>query len=342
MAKWGEGDPRWIVEERPDATNVNNWHWTEKNASQWSKDKIEELLHGLEISDNIGSCIITEIEKMEGEASANNRKAKLIFFFEWNLHLKWTGKVSGTTKGIEGTVIIPNLSDENNADELDLNVTTSSTGPDADALKQMMRTVGAKLIKEQLAKYIKSLKEDFTQGMILPKKDAEVNNGELIKIVKDPGVKVPSSVSTPDMKQLQIGVKVEMKSYTCKQNFKCPPVELYNVLTQPELMRAFTCAPAQVNSSVGGRFSLFDGNITGEFVELVPNKKIVQKWRFKTWPEGHHSMVTTELHDEGDSTELSLNQTGIPSIEYDKTLEGWQRYYWEAIKRTFGFGAFLL
>ena len=27
MAKWGEGDPRWIVEERPDATNVNNWHW---------------------------------------------------------------------------------------------------------------------------------------------------------------------------------------------------------------------------------------------------------------------------------------------------------------------------
>lgn len=27
MARWGEGDPRWIVEERPDATNVNNWHW---------------------------------------------------------------------------------------------------------------------------------------------------------------------------------------------------------------------------------------------------------------------------------------------------------------------------
>ena len=40
MAKWGEGDPRWIVEERPDATNVNNWHWTEKNADQWSKAKL--------------------------------------------------------------------------------------------------------------------------------------------------------------------------------------------------------------------------------------------------------------------------------------------------------------
>ena len=35
MAKWGEGDPRWIVEDRPDATNVNNWHWSEKNATKW-------------------------------------------------------------------------------------------------------------------------------------------------------------------------------------------------------------------------------------------------------------------------------------------------------------------
>ncbi|XP_046437487.1 activator of 90 kDa heat shock protein ATPase homolog 1-like [Daphnia pulex] len=342
MAKWGEGDPRWIVEERPDATNVNNWHWTEKNASQWSKDKIDELLNGLEINDIIGNCVITEIEKMEGEASANNRKAKLIFFFEWTLHLKWSGKVSGTTKNIEGTVIIPNLSDENNADEVDVNVTTSATGPDADAMKQLMRTVGAKVIREQLAKYIKSLKEDFTQGMILPKKDTEVKNGDKTQVTKDPGVKLPSSVSTPDLKQLQIGVKVEMQSYTCNQNFKCPPVELYNVLTQPELMRAFTCASVQVNPSVGGKFNLFEGNITGTFVELLPNKKIVQKWRFRTWPEGHHSTVTIELKDEGDSTKLSLSQSGIPSTEFDKTVEGWQRYYWEAIKRTFGFGAFLL
>jgi hypothetical protein len=42
---------------------------------------------------------------------------------------------------------------------VDVNVATTSTGPDADAMKQMMRTVGANLIREQLAKYIKSLKE---------------------------------------------------------------------------------------------------------------------------------------------------------------------------------------
>ena len=38
---------------------------------------------------NAGKVVIDEIEKAEGEASANNRKAKLIFFYEWVLTLKW-------------------------------------------------------------------------------------------------------------------------------------------------------------------------------------------------------------------------------------------------------------
>lgn len=50
MAKWGEGDPRWIVEERPDATNVNNWHWTEKNATPWSKERFQQLFSNVNIS----------------------------------------------------------------------------------------------------------------------------------------------------------------------------------------------------------------------------------------------------------------------------------------------------
>lgn len=50
MAKWGEGDPRWIVEERPDATNVNNWHWTEKNATPWSKERFQQLFSDVNIS----------------------------------------------------------------------------------------------------------------------------------------------------------------------------------------------------------------------------------------------------------------------------------------------------
>nr|CAD7428774.1 unnamed protein product [Timema monikensis] len=65
MAKWGEGDPRWIVEERPDATNVNNWHWlvleTEKNACAWSVDKLKELLVNLPMESDIGKYKFTTL-----------------------------------------------------------------------------------------------------------------------------------------------------------------------------------------------------------------------------------------------------------------------------------------
>jgi len=63
------------------------------------------------------SCKITEIEKCEGEAVANNRKGKLIFFYEWNIVLKW---ISNKKSSIEGKINIPNLSEENDINEVDV------------------------------------------------------------------------------------------------------------------------------------------------------------------------------------------------------------------------------
>ena len=62
MAKWGQGDPRWIVEERDDAKNVNNWHWSEKNATQWSKDRIKKLLTGLVVETENCKCTKIRLE----------------------------------------------------------------------------------------------------------------------------------------------------------------------------------------------------------------------------------------------------------------------------------------
>ncbi|XP_018430445.1 PREDICTED: activator of 90 kDa heat shock protein ATPase homolog 1 [Nanorana parkeri] len=92
MAKWGQGDPRWIVEQRADATNVNNWHWTERDATAWSNDKLKELFLAVSVAGGEGECEVTEVSKMEGEASINNRKGKLIFFYEWDIKLSWKGE----------------------------------------------------------------------------------------------------------------------------------------------------------------------------------------------------------------------------------------------------------
>lgn len=123
MAKWGEGDPRWIVEERPDATNVNNWHWTERNASSWSQEKIKELFKDLVITSDKADIKIMEISKLEGEASANNRKGKLIFFYEWNIVLTWKGTLNESSEIThEGKILIPNLSEENDISEVEVSI----------------------------------------------------------------------------------------------------------------------------------------------------------------------------------------------------------------------------
>lgn len=60
------------------------------------------------------------MEKCEGEAVANNRKGKLIFFYEWNIILKWVSNEKSST--IEGKINIPNLSEENDINEVDVSI----------------------------------------------------------------------------------------------------------------------------------------------------------------------------------------------------------------------------
>ncbi|KAK0098462.1 hypothetical protein PV326_008060 [Microctonus aethiopoides] len=296
MAKWGEGDPRWIVEERPDATNVNNWHWTEKNACAWSQDKIKELFNDLEIGENDLCCKVTEIETCEGEAVVNNRKGKLIFFYEWNIVLKW---VSVKSNEIEGKITIPNLSEENDISEVDV---------------------------------------EFSKGMILPKKDN--SNKNVVNSKTTINVKAQMNTTVVSSKNKSANYQIDTIIIKQQQKFQCRAVEFFNMFTTIEMVQAFTKGPVRLEPKKGGKFELFGGNIHGEFVELSP-EKIVQKWRSKQWDEGHFSEVILDIREKSDHTEVNLTQTGVPKTEEESTKENWDRYYWDAIKRTFGFGYFM-
>ncbi|GBP80662.1 Activator of 90 kDa heat shock protein ATPase homolog 1 [Eumeta japonica] len=343
MAKWGEGDPRWIVEERPDATNVNNWHWTEKNAGPWSKEQLKSLLQDLKISKNGIDCKITEVEKINGEASANNRKGKLIFFYEWDILLKWEGRLAGG-KGelVKGEVQIPNLSEENDISEVDMTVTIKTSGEEAQRLKTFMHNLGRDVIRQQLKEYIRSLREEFSKGLILPKKgESTVNNDTVSTITSGFNKKISMTPieSTPNQKP--IGCKIDTRSIELTEKFQCRAQEFYDAMTRIEMVTAFTRGHVKMDVQKGGKFALFGGNITGEFRELVPGKKIVQLWRYKQWPDQHFSEVTINIHEKDDHTLVIVKQDAVPSSEVEQTSENWKRYYFDSIKRTFGFGAFL-
>ncbi|XP_015785084.1 activator of 90 kDa heat shock protein ATPase homolog 1 [Tetranychus urticae] len=347
MARPEEADPRWIVEERPDAANVNNWHWTEKNATEWSKNKIKSLLENLIIDESgLGTCKLTEISSIEGEAFANNRKAKLIFFYEWNIKAKWEGNLNGSTaeKTVTGEIEIPNLSEENDPEEIEVQVFVKKgeNTVDGDALKELMRHKGTTLIQNKLGDYIRELKQDFAKDLILPTKDAK-QGGSVIKHVGKSHVKSNSTKINglnKDPKDDEVKSQ-SFKTVKLTDHMKCRAEELFNSFTVPELVSAFTRGNAIVEPHEGGKFSLFDGNINGTFTKLQPHTCIQQKWRFKAWPENHFSDVNITFDEKSDETIITVEQTGVPSSDYERTETGWRTYYFESIKRTFGFGAAL-
>lgn len=67
---------------------------TERDVSAWSQEVLNELLLRVRLENEDGFCQITDVSKIEGEASINNRKGKLIFFYEWTIKASWTGMFS--------------------------------------------------------------------------------------------------------------------------------------------------------------------------------------------------------------------------------------------------------
>ncbi|XP_017465078.1 PREDICTED: activator of 90 kDa heat shock protein ATPase homolog 1 [Rhagoletis zephyria] len=345
MAKWGEGDPRWIVEERPDATNVNNWHWTEKNATPWSKERLAQLLKGLKIEKEGIECVVDKIDDCSGEATVNNRKGKLIFFYEWKLVLKWTGKLLKNSKlEHKGKITIPNLSEENDIGDIEITITIDESNDESENLKQFMYNIGRDVIRKQLELYIKELKEEYSKNLILPKKGEE--NTTITPKAKQPGSSISAennllnnvnSVKSSDNTN-NVGCKLDVKTLKITEEFNCCANDLYNALTKEEMLTAFTRAPAKSDASRGGEFVLYGGNVRGKFEELVPEKRIIQSWRLKNWPSGHYSEVVIDLEEAKNTTQMKLKQTGIPASEFDAMRANWHRYYWQSIKQTFGFG----
>ena len=296
---------------------------------------------------------VTEVTETEGEAVANNRKAKLIFFYEWNIKGKWRGRVNGGSEEAKGTFEITNLSEENEASEVEVLVSLkekSSATPSSDILKELMRKKGADAIRSALAQYIQLLKTDFAKDLIKPTKDSATGTSSQPKPDSESHSKLlvnngsPAATATGTSAAAPGGarpVSQETKEMSLREELKCRKEEIFRALTQVDLVSAFTRGPAVSEPHVDGRFSYFDGNVSGTFTSLIPDQEIRQKWRFKSWPSGHYSDVCIRMEEREDHTLVSVKQTGIPANDYERTEHGWRSMYFQSLKQTFGFGSTL-
>ena len=114
--------------------------------------------------------------------------------------------------------------------------------------------------------------------------------------------------------------------------FKAQPHEIYEVLMDSDKHSRLTGSIVKIDRNIGSQFSVYDGDIRGVNLELVPDQKIVQSWRYSDWPEGHYSKATFFLKEVSSGTRLIFTQTGVPDEFYEDIKHGWRDYYWEPMK----------
>jgi uncharacterized protein YndB with AHSA1/START domain len=120
--------------------------------------------------------------------------------------------------------------------------------------------------------------------------------------------------------------------------FKTTPERLYKAFINPEAMvkwlppHGFTGKVDKMDARVGGSYHMSFTNFTtgsshsfgGEYLELVPGKRIVHTDRFDAGLEGTMT-VTIEMKKVMVGTEVHITQEGVPdAIPAEACYLGWQ------------------
>jgi uncharacterized protein YndB with AHSA1/START domain len=110
------------------------------------------------------------------------------------------------------------------------------------------------------------------------------------------------------------------------------PETIWPFLTDPDKHVEWQGTVADIDARPGGRYRVLIGGqsqSSGEYVEVVPNEKVV--FTFGWDQEGHgippgSTTVEISLHPEGDKTRVRLVHRGLPDDAITDHGDGWAHY----------------
>lgn len=120
-----------------------------------------------------------------------------------------------------------------------------------------------------------------------------------------------------------------MKDYKKYYIIPASPEDVYNALTNPATIQLWTGEKAEMSTTPGTEFAMWDESIVGRNLEFVEGKKIVQQWYFDGQEED--SFVTIILHPHKQGTSVELRHANIPDEDYDDIIEGWDETYFGSL-----------
>ncbi|KAI5290659.1 hypothetical protein KEM52_000390 [Ascosphaera acerosa] len=346
--------------------NPNNWHWVNKNVFGWTRTYLGKALTGLSAEEDGVTAQTTKLLSMEGDVDVSQRKGKVITLFDVQLNLEY----QGTTKDgdeVTGSIKIPEAAHESAENEyVDLSRTSQfdisiySDAQSKQPVKDLVRSKIVPQLRAELQKLAPALIAEHGKDLQHPQgedpsqtfKPAMTYSAEAAAAAKrreeeEAKAKAAAAAAAAQATSSSSTTSSAGKSavlntttVTASDEFRTTAEEMYTTFTDPQRIAAFTRAAPRVfeGAKAGGKFSLFDGNVSGEYTSLTPNREIKQAWRLAQWPEGHHADLTIvfDQNDVDRVTNMKVEFAGVPVGQEDVVKRNWEGYYVRSIKQTFG------
>ncbi|NUQ84116.1 MAG: SRPBCC domain-containing protein [Anaerolineales bacterium] len=125
--------------------------------------------------------------------------------------------------------------------------------------------------------------------------------------------------------------------FTLSEIFNAKPSAIYKAWLSDEGHSAMTGSAAKVDGRVGGKFTAWDGYISGLTLELTPDRRIVQAWRTTEFPgDAPDSRLEILLEEVEGGTKVTLTHRDMPNDQAESYRQGWEDFYFKPMREYFG------
>jgi activator of HSP90 ATPase len=327
MAKIGEGDPRWVVKDRDDGTNVNGWHWSgERDVSAWANDRLRQLI-GPVSSDGTH---VSRVNKVEGEANLYTRKASLKVVYDLKVSGEWAAEFEGTS----GKFVFELFDDDP-----EIKVTMESGAGSNAASKSDFENNCVPKIQAACKTFVGELMaganmSESDMGSLEKPRPAGQTLAEsaVTDYKRTPGV----DASSADVQRRESVAH----PHEITDSFLCSAEDLYNAITDRPRLEAVTRARAISDARVGGKWEVLGGLARGTYSRLEPGNFIAMDWRMKDWDQSQKDCrVELRFVQEDGRTVLTIASYSLPDFRRSPVEGFWRLQILQAIKVVFGYGS---
>lgn len=130
---------------------------------------------------------------------------------------------------------------------------------------------------------------------------------------------------------------MKTESITVSAVIPASPERIYKAWMSGKEHGAMTGSFATAVSKVGGKFTAWEGYISGKTLELEPGARIVQSWRSTDFAEdAPDSRLEVLLVPSKTGTRVTLKHSELPAGSSAEYRKGWIDFYFKPMKEYFG------